>query len=188
MTHLVADYRKIPRALSKVYFDPLTAGVHAELNKLFDALTSSDPISTTIVRDRKLPIWGRTLDVPESSGAVARFDFSDLCDRPLSAADYLQVASTFPTIFVQDVPRLGLGERDQARRFITFIDGQPYCLLYLICTLTPVACYENRTKLFISSEVPIQQIFSDDKSKNVADDAHMRASTSIGLTLRPKSV
>jgi protein AFG1 len=117
------DYRKIPRALSKVYFDPLTPGVKAELNKLFDALTSSDPISTSVVHNRKIPIWGRTLDIPECSGSVARFKFSDLCDKPLSAADYLQVAATFPTIFVQDVPRLGLGERDQARRFITFIDG-----------------------------------------------------------------
>lgn len=50
--------------------------------------------------------------------------------------------------------------RLQARRFITFID----------------ACYESKTRLFVSSEVPIFQIFSDDTSQTpdapVSD--HMR--------------
>lgn len=91
--------------------------------KLFESLTDSDPVSTGVVLDRKLPLWGRTLLVPESSGSVARFKFSDLCNKPLSAADYLEVTETFGTLFVEDIPRLGLGERDQARRFITFIDG-----------------------------------------------------------------
>ena len=42
--------------------------------------------------------------------------------------------------------------------------------------ITILACYESRTKLFTSSEVPIYQIFSDDKSGkpgNVSD--HMRS-------------
>lgn len=94
------------------------------MSKLFDALTSADPISSTVVSDRKISIWGRSLAVPESSGTVARFEFSDLCNKPLSAADYLELTATFPTIFVQSVPRMGLSERDQARRFITFIDGE----------------------------------------------------------------
>lgn len=37
----------------------------------------------------------------------------------------------------------------KARRFITFID----------------ACYESRTKLFLSSEAPITEIFSDESSE-----------------------
>ena len=36
----------------------------------------------------------------------------------------------------------------EARRFITFID----------------ACYDSRTRLFVSSEVPIFEIFSDDSN------------------------
>jgi protein AFG1 len=62
--------------------------------------------------------------VPSSSGSIARFRFADLCNKPLSAADYLEVTHTFGSIFVEDVPRMGLSERDQARRFITFIDGE----------------------------------------------------------------
>ena len=76
-----------------------------------------------IVQDRTISLWGRTIKVPYSSNSVARFGFKDLCDRPLSAADYLEITNRFPTIFVEGVPNMGLSERDQARRFITFIDG-----------------------------------------------------------------
>ncbi|WWD19338.1 hypothetical protein CI109_103797 [Kwoniella shandongensis] len=153
------DYRKLPRALNKVYFSPLSSETKTELSKLFHSLASADPISTEIVQNRTIPLWGRELHVPESSGSIAKFKFSDLCNRPLSAADYLEVTGRFGTVFVEDVPRMGLSERDQARRFITFID----------------ACYENKTKIFISSEVPIFQVFSDKHDKGTAgDDEHMR--------------
>ncbi|WVQ80020.1 hypothetical protein IAT38_002121 [Cryptococcus sp. DSM 104549] len=151
------DYRKIPRALSKVYYHPLSPSVRSELSKLFHSLASSDPVSTEIVENRAIRLWGRELHVPESSGSIARFNFSDLCDKPLSAADYLEVTGKFGTVFVEEIPRLGLSERDQARRFITFVD----------------ACYENKTKLFCSSDVPIFQVFSD-KHGSAADDTQVR--------------
>ncbi|KIR54752.1 AFG1 family mitochondrial ATPase [Cryptococcus gattii Ru294] len=151
------DYRKIPRALSKVYYHPLSPAVKSELNKLFDSFTSTDRVSSEVIHNRKIHLWGREMNVPESSGSVAKFTFADLCNKPLSAADYLEVTAKFGTIFVEDIPRLGLSERDQARRFITFID----------------ACYENKTKLFCSSEVPIFQMFSD-KHGSAAENAHMQ--------------
>ena len=86
------------------------------MSKLFKALAPK-PIS------QKIPLWGRELTVPESCHGVARFQFDDLCNKPLSAADYLEVTGHFGTVFVEGVPRMGLSERDQARRFITFIDG-----------------------------------------------------------------
>lgn len=73
--------------------------------------------------DRELDIWGRKLRVPKSTSKVAMFEFEELCGRPLSAADYLEVTKQFPTVFVTEVPRMGLGEKDKARRFITFVDG-----------------------------------------------------------------
>lgn len=94
------------------------------MSKLFHSLAESDPAGSEITLEKKIPLWGRTLDIPESSGSVARFKFADLCNKPLSAADYLEVTNTFGTVFVEEIPRMGLGERDQARRFITFIDGE----------------------------------------------------------------
>ncbi|EPS96013.1 hypothetical protein FOMPIDRAFT_1168014 [Fomitopsis schrenkii] len=138
------DYRRIPRTLSHVYYDPLTPENRAEINKIFKALTSdpSDPVQ----HKRKLTTWGRAITVPESSSSVAKFHFDELCGMPLSAADYLEIVKHFKTIFILDVPKMGLNQKDKARRFITFID----------------ACYESKTKIFITSEVPISQIFAED--------------------------
>ncbi|KAE9409941.1 AFG1-like ATPase [Gymnopus androsaceus JB14] len=138
------DYRRVPRALSKVYYDPF-----------YKSMTDNDPS----IKNRQLTIWGRKLTIPESTSKVAKFRFDDLCGKPLSAADYLEVTKTFGTLFVLDVPKMGLDSKDKARRFITFID----------------ACYESKTKLFVTSEVPVFQVFSDqdsDSGKPISD--HMR--------------
>lgn len=84
------------------------------MDKLFHGFASADP-NPDIKMNRKLPLWGRELTVPESSGHVARFSFDDLCNHPLSAADYLEITKNFPTVFVENVPRLTLSERDQVR-------------------------------------------------------------------------
>ncbi|KZW04367.1 AFG1-like ATPase [Exidia glandulosa HHB12029] len=152
------DYRRVPRALSHVYFFPLSEANRREIDKIFEALTSDS--NDLPIRNRPLRIWGRDLVVPESTSTVAKFSFKQLCGQPLSAADYLEVTRTFRTVFVTDVPKMGLNQKDMARRFITFID----------------ACYESRTKLFTSSEVPIYQVFSDEASGNAGGVTdHMRS-------------
>lgn len=50
--------------------------------------------------------------MPESTSDVARFSFKQLCGQPLSAADYLEVTRTFRTVFVTDVPKMGLDKKD----------------------------------------------------------------------------
>lgn len=152
------DYRKMPRALSNVYFNPLNQENKREIEKIFQGLTAFDG---PVEQDRELVIWGRHLKIPESSDNVAKFTFMDLCGKPLSAADYLEVTKKFGTVFLLDVPKMGLGQKDLARRFITFID----------------ACYESHTKLFVTSEVPIYQVFSDDSSLKPSQEksAHMRS-------------
>ncbi|THH19907.1 hypothetical protein EW146_g1342 [Bondarzewia mesenterica] len=134
------DYRRIPRALSHVYHHPLNSSTHNEMHKLFDTLTASE----TVKHGRELTIWGRSLRVPKSTSDIAMFEFEDLCGKPLSAADYLEITRAFGTVFLCDVPMMGLGEKD-------------------------------KTKLFVSSEVPIYRIFSDDKSTKGDMSDHMRS-------------
>ncbi|KAJ3864953.1 AFG1-like ATPase-domain-containing protein [Lentinula novae-zelandiae] len=152
------DYRRVPRALSKVYYHPLTPSNALEIEKIFKSMTHHDDKDPP-VKNRQLTIWGRKLSIPESTSKVAKFGFDDLCGKPLSAADYLEITKTFGTLFVLDVPKMGMDSKDKARRFITFID----------------ACYESKTKLFVTSEVPVFQVFSDEDAasgKPISD--HMR--------------
>lgn len=108
----------MPRALSKVYYHPITPENRLEFDKLFDAMTGGD-----IELDRRLKVWGRELLIPASGNGVARFTFEEFCGDALSAADYLEVTKEFGTIFIEDIPLLNLNSKDKARRFITFIDG-----------------------------------------------------------------
>ena len=100
------DYRKRPRALSKVYFSPLDDANLQEMDKLWDA-TTSDPHDPPI-EGRQLDIWGRKLEVPLSTRRAARFDFMQLCGSPKSAADYIEVCRAFGTLFIDRIPRMGI--------------------------------------------------------------------------------
>ena len=67
--------------------------------------------------NRQLDVWGRKIIVPQSTSKAASFTFSQLCDHPLSAADYLEIVKTFETVFIEDIPRLSFNERDQVGFF-----------------------------------------------------------------------
>lgn len=54
---------------------------------------------------------------------VVWFRFADLCDAPLWAADYLEIAQNFHTVLIADVPMMDEGRDDAARRFMHLIDA-----------------------------------------------------------------
>ena len=85
-----------------------------EIQKIFHSLASTDP-SDPPIHNRKITTWGRTLLVPESTSKIAKFDFMQLCGRPLSAADYIEVTRNFGTIFLLNVPKMGLNQKDLVR-------------------------------------------------------------------------
>jgi len=84
------------------------------VDKLFTSLTSGDP-SDPVIADRELHTWGRTIMIPESTSKVAKFRFDDLCGKPLSAGDYIEITKTFGTVFLLDVPKMGLDLKDKVR-------------------------------------------------------------------------
>jgi hypothetical protein len=104
-----SDYRRVPRALSHAYFSPLDGATRAAIDGQFAALTEGTPIQ----EGKTIRLWGRNLTVPRSAGHVAQFSFAELCGRALGAADYLEITQRFRTLFVKDVPRMGLSEKDK---------------------------------------------------------------------------
>lgn len=126
----------------------------ALLAKKFARLTKNSGFLPNV----ELEAQGRRISVPKASMAasVAWFEFKDLCDRPLGAADYLAVASAFHTVFVANIPQLSLQERDQVRRLITMID----------------AFYERHTKLVCQAPVDPVHLFrvSDQEKKESTFD------------------
>jgi cell division protein ZapE len=95
----------------------------------------------------ELPLLGRVIEVPEAARGVARFDFNQLCGKPLGPADYLAIARAFHSLVVDDIPRLGPENFDKARRFITCIDTlyEHRCKLVASAASSPDQLYERGT-------------------------------------------
>jgi cell division protein ZapE len=89
--------------------------------------------------DTVLEIAGRSLQVRARAEDVVWFSFSELCQRPRSTGDYLELAREYHTLLLQGVPSLGDEQDEAVRRFIHLVD----------------ALYDHGVKLVVTSaEVP----------------------------------
>ncbi|WVR08057.1 hypothetical protein IAU60_005103 [Kwoniella sp. DSM 27419] len=86
----------------------------------------------------KVSVYGRRVLVPAAAGRVCRFTFSELCEEALGPADYLTLASTYSTFYIDDVPVLYLKNKNEARRLINLIDAlyESKCQLHVRSTAT----------------------------------------------------
>jgi cell division protein ZapE len=92
---------------------------------------------------RDIALHGRLLRVPEQARGVARFTFSQLCEQPLGANDYLKLAREFHTIIVDKIPVMDYPQRNAAKRFIILID----------------MLYDHAVKLIASAAVEPQRLY-----------------------------
>ncbi|GAB5374741.1 MAG: cell division protein ZapE [Acuticoccus sp.] len=67
-------------------------------------------------------VGSRTITAPRAAGSTARFTFAELCEAPLSAADFLTLANRFHTIFIEGIEVMTPARRETLRRFINLID------------------------------------------------------------------
>ncbi|MGJ5048273.1 cell division protein ZapE [Bradyrhizobium oligotrophicum] len=125
------DFRLEKLAGVKMWLVPADVDARAALDKAWARLTGHAKC-----KPRDMTIKGRILHVPCSVNGVARFGFTDLCEKPLAASDYLRLAHDYHTILIDHVPVMDLAERNAAKRFITLID----------------TLYDNAVKLIASAE------------------------------------
>ncbi|WP_217574355.1 cell division protein ZapE [Mesorhizobium sp. GbtcB19] len=111
------DYRQEKLNRQPVYVTPDDAAADRALDDAWEVMTHGQPAGEVT-----LTLKGRHLVVPRAAGDAARFSFADLCEKPLGARDYLALAARFSTVFIDHVPVLGEGKRNEAKRFILLID------------------------------------------------------------------
>jgi cell division protein ZapE len=70
-----------------------------------------------------LIVHGRRVAIPLAANGVARFTFADVCEQPLAAADFIEIATQYHSVVLTDIPILGPKNRDAARRFVMLIDA-----------------------------------------------------------------
>ena len=134
------DYRLVHlRALSTTYFTPLGEDAKTFVRESFDDLTQGAPEAPG-----QIEVKGRKIHLPAVHGDVVMASFSDLCETPLGAADYIEIACDFSTLILYDIPRMSAETMDEAKRFVTLID----------------ALYEHKVKLLCTAETIPEELYS----------------------------
>jgi cell division protein ZapE len=111
------DFRLEKLAGMPVWYVPTDATADAALDDAWRRFTGGhDGLP------QSLPLKGRSVHVPRAAMGVARFSFHDLCEMPLSAADYLRIAHEYHTVILDHVPVMTFDTRNAAKRFIILID------------------------------------------------------------------
>lgn len=125
------DYRIFQKRGKETYFTPLTA----ETEKVFDEAFCQAVGSGLRLSSVSLPVYGRKVVVPVASeNRVARFTFTELCRSPLGPADYITICNHFHTVFVEDIPQMNIYQKNEARRFLSFVDAAYESKVKMYCT------------------------------------------------------
>ena len=112
-----ADYRLRQLEQAPTYLDSGLPDTTARLKQRFAALaggTASGP--------KVLSVEDRDITALSVGPGMAWFDFSALCDGPRSQNDYIELARSYHTLFISNIPVFTSRNEDAARRFISAID------------------------------------------------------------------
>lgn len=111
------DYRFEGLGLSQVWIAPLGVQASLAMDRAWNKA-----IAGIAEHPDTIKVSGRTVTLRRTAGKMARFSFAELCQVPLGAADYLELAARYKTIFVEDIPPLTPSMRNETKRFIHLID------------------------------------------------------------------
>ncbi len=127
------DYRQDRLEGEQVYFHPHNSEAIAAINGIWADLGAGKAAPLM------LTVKSREVELPAFANGVARARFYDLCGTALGPADYLAIAEAVRVLILEDIPRLGSENYNQAKRFVTLVD----------------ALYEARVRLIASAaDVP----------------------------------
>lgn len=138
------DYRMRTLREAKLYYYPDNGKNREELNKAFNNLASLSECHSSVEENSVIVVQNRKLPFIRKTCMQIWFDFEVLCTSPRSQNDYIELASEFPIIFLENVPQLNVNKDDETRRFINLVDE----------------FYDRGVKLFILSSVGIEEIYA----------------------------
>lgn len=85
----------------------------------------------------------RDVAVRREANSVIWFDFAALCEGPRGVADYIELARSYGTLLVSNVPQFTRQSEDAARRFVELVDE----------------LYDRGVKLVLTAAVPITDLY-----------------------------
>jgi cell division protein ZapE len=133
------DYRLRHLEQTNLFYTPAGAEADAHLAAFFARLTDDATGDDTV-----LSINQREIAVRKAVDGVAWFRFEALCDGPRGTDDYIELARSYHTILISDIPVFNRELEDQARRFIALVDE----------------FYDRKVKLAVSAAAPLAGLYS----------------------------
>lgn len=144
-------------------------GQASPLNAVFERLAAGQTLSTGPIE-----LGHRAISVIRHSDSVLWCRYTDLCEQPLAALDFIALCDRFQCVLLSDVPRLGgpqregriargtedgaervvAGDRelpalargdDSVRRFIALVDE----------------CYDRHVPLYLEAEVALDDLYDE---------------------------
>lgn len=132
------DYRLRALERAEIYHYPLDGHAETSLREAFDGLLPDNVMESPVIE-----VAGRGVTAVRAAEGIAWFEFSELCETPRSASDYIEIARRFHTVLVSGVPILDDDKRDSTLRFVHLVD----------------AFYEHRVNLIASAGAPPDSLY-----------------------------
>lgn len=144
------DYRRERLGNATIWHSPNGDKATQDLNEIFFRLTDYPPEDRAHVPSETLQISeGRTLTIPRALKGVAVVSFKKICGEARGASDYLAMARKYHSIIMVGIPKLGPENRNEAARFVTFID----------------ALYEYKVKFLASADAAPDNLYQKGDGK-----------------------
>jgi cell division protein ZapE len=157
------DYRKLQVGEHQTWFEPGERDFAALFNELNQQLHQSQQFDTAA-----LAVQEHGLQAQRYAQSLAWFSFAELCEKPRSARDYLQLAQRFKVFLLSDVPQFGNREvEEQLTQGVEegSIGGQRYAysnsenaqrrFMSLVDEL-----YDQGIKLYVQGAVPLFDLYT----------------------------
>lgn len=133
------DYRLRTLEQAELYHWPLDGAAVEALEANFSALANGLPGASAEISINYRPVaLKRTIE------GMAWIEFDELCRKPRSASDFIELGRIFQTILIEGVTEMGGGAEDAARRFINLVDE----------------FYDRSVKLIITAEKPAEALYT----------------------------
>ncbi|MGL4860115.1 MAG: cell division protein ZapE [Enterobacteriaceae bacterium] len=136
------DYRRQTLTEQEIFLTG--ADRETKIAELFDRVVGHPGEGGQTIRLNHHP-----LTILNRAEGVLAIEFSELCDKPRSARDYIVLSDQYHTVFVHNMYPMGENHEDCARRFVALIDE----------------FYERRVKLIISSAVEPAGLYDGERTR-----------------------
>ncbi len=142
--HSKMDYRQQHIRQSGVYYTPLNDAAMQNMENAFTHFSQG-----VAVEYDPITLYQRDISIIKQASSVIWFDFEKICGRPRSQNDYLAIAQHYHTVMIQRVRKIQPNEIDLILSFIYLVD----------------ILYDAHCRLIISSEVPLVEIYQNEKTE-----------------------